>query len=452
MPNVAHLSFPFRRGAAATGWAVPIVCLGLAAGLIGGPSWSAHAAEPSSRLVARQSVCGDVSDTSRRTATSVAMSASGSVLVVGAPAIVTDRGVPGRVYVCTSSSTGWRLATTLRPAFGASPLSVWGTAVAVSADGQTIAVGDEYHSVPGASVDSSGLVDVFRHQSGTWQLAAEIPSPKPQYLGEFGYSVALSADGNRLVVGSPEQFAPNPTHTINYDKGAAWIFTARAGWSGWATAGLPLPTAEFAANFGTAVAVSGDGDTAVVGAVTTGAAVQHDGHAYVYDTAVTTPALTATLLPVHELGYWGFGERLALSADGSTVAVGAPDDAAQGVSVFNRQGPAWTRSAVILPQGTAVGARLGQGVALSADGRTLLMTAPYRAAAGGTVPWVGGGYRFVHDATGWHWGGELAPPSATANQLVGYSLATSADARYALLGAPSAAGSGGQSYIYLQQG
>jgi hypothetical protein len=412
---------------------------------------SPPASSAASRLVARPSPCGDPADITRQTGVSVAMSASGSTMVVGAPAVDFLGGLSGRVYVCTLGPSGWQV-TILQPSFDALPESDWGSAVAISADGRTIAVGDHLHSVPGAAVASGGLVDLYRLQSAGWTLSAELTSPKPEFYGGFGFSVALSADGSRIVVGAPTTSEPNLVpHTVNYERGAAWIFTARPGTNGWDSARLPLPSAEYVQNFGTAVAVSGDGNTAVVGSVTTGPASLSNGHVYVYDTSGPQPPLTATIRSGQLTRHWDFGASLALSADGSTVAVGAPDDAAQGVQVFNRASGSWQRTATIRPQGRAVDARFGQGIALSADGRTMLASAPSRTADGGTVLWAGGGYRFVHDGAGWHWGGELAPATPTADQSLGWSIATSADARLAVLGAAAAEGLGARATFYVQQ-
>src|SRR5262245_46402265 len=88
-----------------------------------------------------------------------------------------------------------------------------------------------------------------------------------------------------------------------------------------------------------------------------------------------------------------FGEAVALSADGSTLAVGAPgeDSGAMGIGgneadntvpdagavyVFARGGGVWTQQAYVKASTAMAGALFGKGLALSADGSTLAVGAP----------------------------------------------------------------------------
>src|SRR4029079_5616181 len=74
--------------------------------------------------------------------------------------------------------------------------------------------------------------------------------------GEFGASVALSGDGNTALIGGPAD---------DDGKGAAWVFT-RAG-STWTQQGAKLTgTGESGeGRFGDSVALSGAGNTALIG-------------------------------------------------------------------------------------------------------------------------------------------------------------------------------------------
>ena len=79
--------------------------------------------------------------------------------------------------------------------------------------------------------------------------------------GSFGHSVAISADGNTALVGGSED---------NNLVGAAWIFTRTA--TGWAQQGGKLTASDEVDNgldnghFGESVALSSDGNTALIGA------------------------------------------------------------------------------------------------------------------------------------------------------------------------------------------
>ena len=97
------------------------------------------------------------------------------------------------------------------------------------------------------------------------QLAfAEFAQQGPKLVGtdavggdvEQGYSVALSADGNTAIVGGP---------TDNSVAGAAWVYTRSGGV--WTQQGSKLVGSGAVGNAqqGTSVALSADGNTAIVG-------------------------------------------------------------------------------------------------------------------------------------------------------------------------------------------
>ena len=77
-----------------------------------------------------------------------------------------------------------------------------------------------------------------------------------------GWSVALSADGNTAVVGGPDDnLSPDNTGGV----GAAWIFTRGGGT--WSQQGNKLVGTGAVGNSqqGFSVAISGDGNTVIVG-------------------------------------------------------------------------------------------------------------------------------------------------------------------------------------------
>jgi len=129
---------------------------------------------------------------------------------------------------------------------------MFGTIVALSADGNTALIGgwNDDHS--------KGAAWVFTRSGSTWtQQGAKLTGGGEAGEGRFGVAVALSADGNTALVGG---LADDST------RGAAWLFT-RSG-STWAQQGPKLIPADGAGEgeFGTNVALSADGNTALIGA------------------------------------------------------------------------------------------------------------------------------------------------------------------------------------------
>src|SRR5262249_46214785 len=96
------------------------------------------------------------------------------------------------------------------------------------------------------------------------------------------------------------------------------------------------------AHFGRSVAVSADGNTALVG---TGGDNENVGAVWVFTRAGSTGTQEAKLTGASEVGAGLFGEAVALSADGNTAVVGGPNDNTNlgGAWVFTRSGSTWTQ-------------------------------------------------------------------------------------------------------------
>ena len=126
---------------------------------------------------------------------SLAMSADGSTVVVGAPDNLPHGYDSGAAYVFIRPAGGWGSGApevaTLTASDGA-PNQRFGQAVAVSADGQTIVIG------PAGAY-------VFTRPSGGWTDATEAVklAIADDPYGSFGTSVAVTGDGAAVFVGAP---------------------------------------------------------------------------------------------------------------------------------------------------------------------------------------------------------------------------------------------------------
>ena len=178
-----------------------------------------------------------------------------------------------------------------------------------------------------------------------------------------GISVAVSADGSTAIVGASQD---------NNGVGAAWIF-ARSGGI-WAQQGAKLVGTGAVTNAqqGFSVALSADGNTAIVGG-------PYDGAAWVYTRSGGVwvqqgPKLVGTGDADLQLQGWS----VALSADGNTAIVGGPLTGGNGAAlVFTRSENVWTqRGAELVGTGGSGGAYQGGAVALSADGNTAVVGGP----------------------------------------------------------------------------
>ncbi|MEI7662275.1 MAG: hypothetical protein WCK34_08760, partial [Bacteroidota bacterium] len=136
---------------------------------------------------------------------------------------------------------------------GGDASSFQGSSVAISSDGNTAVVGGIYDNT------QQGAIWIFTRNGGVWtQQGTKLSGTGGS--GDFsyqGYSVAISSDGNTIIEGGWRD---------NTDTGAAWIFTRNAG--AWAQQGSKLVGSGAVGGQilqGTSVAISSDGNTALVG-------------------------------------------------------------------------------------------------------------------------------------------------------------------------------------------
>lgn len=191
-------------------------------------------------------------------------------------------------------------------------------------------------------------------------------------FGRFGFTVALSADGATAIVGSSAIGEAVPTAD---PRGQVHIFV-RAG-SSWAHQQTLLNSGGFGGDgFGTAIAISGDGTTVLVGAP---GMVSNRGLARLYRRSGDTWTKVGDDLRVSQ-GKAGerFGAAVALSADGSRLAIGAPgaSDGRGAVHLGTIVGTAPTNGAILSVANGPPGTRLGESVAISGNGSIVLSGAP----------------------------------------------------------------------------
>jgi hypothetical protein len=306
-----------------------------------------------------------------------------------------------------------------------------GMSVALSADGSTAVVGG-----PGANnadrdrsplVDPAGAAWVFTRIGGIWTQQGKLIGATGDYGGGLwsqGASVALSADGNTALVGGPSD---------NRTTGAAWVFTRSGGvWTqqgnklvgagAHRTSEPPLPLGQ-----GISVALSADGNTAIVGGW------RAEG-TWVFTRSGGVWAQQGNkLVGTGAVGSARQGMSVALSADGNTAIVGGwSDNGKIGAAwVFTRSGGVWTQQG----NGAVGSARQGMSVALSADGNTAIVGGPGDNPWSRSVPFGLGaaGAAWVFTRSGGVWaqqGDKLVGTGARQ----GVSVALSADGNTAIVG------------------
>ena len=348
----------------------------------------------------------------------------------------------------------------------------FGYAVALSGDGNTLAVGSitESSGAKGIngnqadhSVGNSGAVYVFTRRNGAWAQQAYIKPSNPKEGADFGNAVSLSNDGNTLAVGAyVEDSSATGINGNQMDhsmdgSGAAYVF-ARSGttWSQQAYVKASKPSEGD--QFGFSVALSGDGNSLAVGSIEeaskatgvngdqTDKSAPGTGAVYVFTRAAAKWSQQAYVKPDGPGGLFGYG--LGLSGDGSTLAVGNEDKGAGEVYAFTRTGTAWSKQGILKALNGENGDNFGWCVAISADGNTIAAGANDEDSLLTGVPpndqgahdavrdtSAGAAYVFVRDAAGkWTQQAWLKAINTQKNDQFGDSISISGDGNTVAVG------------------
>jgi hypothetical protein len=330
----------------------------------------------------------------------------------------------------------------------------FGYSVSMSDDGNTLAVGapDENSAARGIGgeqaddcdatesfncASSAGAVYVYTRSGATWSGPVYVKASNTQAFQNFGFSIALSRDGNTLAVGAPGEgsaatgIGGNPGYSCDIQpfncassSGAVYVYT-RSGstWAGpvYVKASNNRPAGSFqpSQRFGFSIALSQDGNMLAVGAPGEGSAgiegdpnyscdirpfncASSSGAVYVYTRSGATWSGPDYVKASNTQASQLFGSSIALSEDGNTLAAGAPGEssAARGIGgnpdyscgvgavpvncapssgavyVYTRSDSAWSGPVYVKASNTQAFQLFGSSIALSQDGNTLAAGAP----------------------------------------------------------------------------
>jgi hypothetical protein len=364
------------------------------------------------------------------------------------------------------------------------PSANFGSTVALSRDGNTLAVAAYYESSAATgingnqndrSIPEAGAVYIFTRSGTTWSQQAYIKASNTgtPAVGEgfaegdqFGYSMALSSDGNTLAVGAIGE--DSAAMGINGDgadnmasgSGAAYVF-ARSGTSWSQQAYVKSSMTRPNVLFGYSIGISANGDTLAVAEFD---ADRGKGALYVLTRSGGTWSHQARIQAENAENGDSLGYSLALSDDGNTLAAGAadedcmipginqagcdkdqPQDNSSGAAyVFVRNGTTWTQQAFIKASNPGKEDWFGVRIAISGDGNTLAVGAQNEdSAAKGingkqdddSAPEAGAVYAFRRNGTTWTQQAYVKSSNTGAGDEFGSSMGLSADGRIMIVAA-----------------
>lgn len=333
--------------------------------------------------------------------------ASGETVMVTATVVRTD--FAGAVVVTPSSASGDLVLAGGTVAADATSIALTVTARGAAASGMLdVSVAG---TADGVAITPAELAVTIAGRAG--------PPVGGQAAGDqAGSSVALSANGKRVIIGSPFH------DTAGADAGRARVYE-RSG-NTWTQVGNDLDGEAAGDRYGSAVAISDDGTRVAVGAYLNDGGGGASGHVRVFELVGTTWTQLGADLDGPASSAQGYS--VALSATGSRVITGAPSaNTVNGTTrVYEYQGTAWVQ----LGAAIAGGGELGTDVDISDDGSRIAVSSP--SAQGANLP----GSVQVYQWSGTAW--TPLGPAVTGVVPAGFaggSLALSSDATVLVVGA-----------------
>lgn len=364
----------------------------------------------------------------------VNLSASGQTVAIGAPANETAATAAGQVRVFDTQTDIRQLASSLN---GSNASDKLGDAISASADGTIMALG-----ATGDPENQTGYVRVLMldREENEWKpLGKDI-------LGEstgdrFGISVSLSEDGRFLAVGADQNDGTSGNSDDN--RGHVRIYEFRRG--NWTQLGKDIDGEATGDRSGWSVSLSADGQTVAIGALSNNGNGTTAGHVriYQYDSESTEENSWQQVGDDidGEAAFDRFGYSVSLSGDGRRVAIGArwndgTDSNAGHVRVFELNEGKWEQLGLDI-DGEAKGDNSGWSVSLSADGQVLAVGAFANDAGGDNA----GHARIYQYLATWAENGAwqqlgMDLDGIMASDELGSSVSINADGTVVALGAP----------------
>jgi hypothetical protein len=377
-----------------------------------------------------------------------------------------------------------------------------GNALAISGDGNTMAIGAPHESSAARGINgnqddnslyNSGAVYVYVRSGDDWVQQAYIKASNTGQSDTFGITVVLSSDGSTLAVAAP--WEASAATGVNGDQnddslpqaGAVYVFTREGEtWSQQAylkasnTGRQGEGDDRDGDQFGSSIALSGDGNTLAAGAVAEDSGAQgingnqsddsatSSGAVYVFARAANGWAQQAYVKGANTGQDDLFGYGVALSADGTSMVVGGYDEDGSGRGVdpvddddvagsgaiyaFDRTGNAWAQTGYLKGSRSQRNDALGHAVAISTDGNTIVAGTADEACPNGGInpsgcdldtydPVLGAGsagavYVWVRSGGAWTEQAFIKASNPELTDLFGVRLALSGDGSRLLVGAP----------------
>jgi hypothetical protein len=361
----------------------------------------------------------------------VAINDNGDWAVIGTPRDSDIFSTAGSAYIFNRIGNDWTEHSKIT-ANDAASLDNFGHAVAISGNGNFIVISSLFDDDNG---DDSGSAYVFAKQGNDWIQQAKLTALNGATMDWFGQSIDIDQNGNTIIIGAYQ------TDNNGNNSGSSYIYTRNG--SNW-TEVIQLEGSDAIAEdqFGFDVSINDNGNRIAIGTFqTTGT-----GKAYVFDNNGGNWTETDILTPSDNPTDAWFGRSLALNGTGDQLIIGASaDNNGQGAAyVFDNTGN-WIETQKLQATDAANSDFFGNDVAIDNDKifvSSYLNDTPFGNNSGSV-------YEFDNDGSNWIESNNYIPTTLADNDNFGEAIAISGD--YLISGNKNDNDNGnlsGSAYIY----
>ena len=238
---------------------------------------------------------------------SVSLSLDGNTVAIGSIGKYTDGIATGGVKIYRDISGAWTQDGNEINGFIDS--NSFGRAVCLSANGNVVAISEPFTTLNGAAY--AGRVRVYQNLSGIWtQQGGSIDGTYAN--GSFGYSLSLSSDGSILAIGAPG-------NAITSNSGLVKVYKIVSGI--WTQQGATIKGTQSLESVGQSLSLSSNGQELAIGSHFNISLSVNPGKAQVFKFESGNWVQKGT--DIVGSNNESLGSAVALSGDGNTLATGA---------------------------------------------------------------------------------------------------------------------------------
>lgn len=313
----------------------------------------------------------------------------------------------------------------------------FGSHIAMSGNGERVVVGMNSQTPLSTTI---GSAFVYKYNGTIWEFEQEIKPSGIVKTDYYGSSVAITHDGTRILVGCPEK---------NTDAGVAYLWV----WNGssWVETQDVTPADNQAySKYGFSCAFTSDGSKCIIGSIANQPVAQYVylGAAYIWSwngsAYVEEGKVYSTTVATQDK----FGWSVDISDDGTKVACGAysvndvSGNDAGAVFTYDWSGSAWGNEQKLVASDSFQLSRFGWDVSMSGDGTRLLIGAEREA---GSNLEQGAVYAFSHNGSVWSEDEKIQPVDVVDSSHFGKCVSMSTDGSRFMAGSDQ---DGGSVYTY----